>query len=270
MDIKKCNACKLEKYVKIDFPKNGEKYRSICKSCHCNKQKERYNKNKEDVLEKRKDFYNVNKEKIIEQNKKYRQENKEKICLQKKMYYQKNRDIILEKVKEDEYKEKRNILLKERRKNDKSFAMINAYRARLNEVLHKQKKNTYIHYLNCKRNEFINWIEFQFDNNFKWETYGNEWVIDHVIPIKFFNLHNEIDKYMCFSWFNLRPCKTKENLQKSDKIVLDIVKIHQIKINNYKKINLWYQTHIEIYEWLREKLRDGKNPSILDNSQPNS
>lgn len=269
MDTKQCKSCGVTKSITDDFPKNGRIYRAICKPCHSSKQKERYYATHEVQLEKKKQQYALNPRVICENNKKYRLENKE-ICAQKKEYYQQNRDEILQKTKTKDYKSKRNKYLKERRANDRQFAMVNAYRARLNEVLRKQKKNTYISYVKCKREELLDWIEFQFGSSFSWETYGKMWVIDHVIPIDFFNLDDEHHVNMCFSWFNLRPYETTQNHQKSNKIILEDVESHQKVINNFSKISSWYQAGVEIHQWLRKELRYGKNPSILGNSQPSS
>lgn len=266
MDTKKCNTCHIYKHKTADFPKNGRTYRAICKSCHCDKQKQRYAENKEVHLRKKKEHYEKNKESIIATNKIYRQHNRDNICSQKKEYYQLNRDEILQKARTKDYKEKRNKYLKERRQTDRKFAMVNAYRARLNEVLHKQKKNTYVEYLSCKREEFLDWIEFQFGEQFSWESYGKKWVIDHVIPIDFFNIDDKHERYLCFSWFNLRPYNTADNLVKSNKIVMEEVNAHQQVLNRFKEISSWYQTNVEIHRWLRDKLRYGKNPSVLDSS----
>lgn len=273
MESKICKECGVIKNITDEFPKNGRIYRAVCKPCHSNKQKERYEKKNEDErkqhLEKRKEFYVKNKDDILKINKEYRKQNRDVICEQKKKYYLKNRDEILKETKTKDYREKRNKYLQKRRKNDKFFSMINAYRVRINEVLQKQKKNTYITYLNCKREQFLDWLEFQFNGEYIWEDYGKKWVIDHVIPIAFFDLENKDHIQRCFNWFNLRPCNKDDNLKKSDKIVLDIVEDHQNNINNFLKINNWYQADVEIYQWLREKLRYGENPSVLDNSQPN-
>ncbi len=266
MDNKKCNNCDITKPLQ-EFPKNGRIYRAICKICHCEKQKKRYLENHEENLVKKKENYQKNKDIILQNNKVYREANKDSVNEQKKEYYQKNRDEILQKLKTKNYKDKRNKYLQDRRKTDKKFSMVCSYRARLNDVLHKQKQNTYIYYLNCKRNMFLDWIEFQFDNVFKWEDYGKKWVIDHVIPIDFFNLDIHIHREKCFSWFNLRPCCILENMKKSNKILEDIVQDHQNLINKYLEIN-GYQTNVEIHQWLRQELRYGKNPYVLDNSQP--
>lgn len=270
MDTKECSNCKVLKTKTEDFPKNGRTYRSICKVCHCEKQKQRYAENREVQLVCKKEQYEKNKETILQNQKLYRQENRDAICMQKKEYYRKNRDEILQKTKSKDYKEKRNKNLKERRQTDRKFAMVNAYRARLNEVLRKQKKNTYVSYLKCKREEFLDWIEFQFEKHFSWESYGKEWVIDHVIPIDYFDLDNEHEVFMCFSWFNLRPYCVKRNLEKSNKLLIDEVETHQTILNKFKRNNSWYQADVEMHRWLREKLRYGKNPSVLGNPQPSS
>lgn len=267
-EYKICKTCNILKKIDLDFPKNGRIYRSNCKICHSNIEKKRYSLNKEEIKIKKQNFYEINKERINKVNLEYRQLNSEKILLQKKEYYIKNRETILKKLNSKDYKQKRNNYLKQKRKTDKKFCLVNSYRARLNEVLCKQKKNTYIHYLGCTRNQFLDWIEYQLDDKFLWEDYSKTWVLDHVIPIDFFNLDNFIEQSRCFNWYNLRPLLIKENLEKSNKICLEIIENHQTVLNKYKIISKWYQTHIEIYEWLRNKLRDGKNPSGLGNPQP--
>ena len=253
---KTCSECHVEKIITQDFPKNGRIYRAICKTCHCRKQKQRYEgKNKEDCLKKRRELYQCNKDVILEKNKNYRSLHKEEISKSKREYYTKMRDEILQKTKNKEYKDKRNKRLRDRRQNDKQFAMVCSYRTRLAEVLQKQKRNTYISYLNCKREQFLDWIYFQFDGEFEWEGYSTKWVIDHVIPIEFFDLNNKLERYFCFSWFNLRPLCKQENLQKSNKLLLEVVEQHQQKIYDFLEIKNWYQADVEIHQWLREKLR---------------
>jgi len=254
MDQKTCNNCGVTKPITQDFPKNGNNYRSVCKICHCEKQKHRYHENHNEYLQRKKKQYETNKENTLERNKKYRQENRDIIREQKQSYYQNNKLEILQKAKAKDYKEKRNKYLQNRRKTDKKFAMVCAYRARLNEVLHKQKQNTYVTYLNCNREMFLNWIEFQSNSFYKWEDYGEKWVIDHVIPIDFFDFNIDEHVYKCFSWFNLRPCDKVENMKKSNKLIDDIVASHQEVRNNFKSINR-YQADVEIHQWLREKLR---------------
>jgi hypothetical protein len=274
-NLKLCATCGVLKDRTSDFPKNGRIYRANCKECHSNKQKERYKVKKDVINESRREKYDQNRSDILEKNRESYAKHNEKRKEYRNEYYRDNRNEILAHTKTTDYKEKRNKYLRDRRKNDKKFALVNSYRTRLNEVLQKQKQNTYIHLLGCKREEFLDWIEYQFNEVWKWETYARDWVVDHVIPIDFFDLDNDIHRFMCFSWFNLRPFCKKENSVKSNKIELETVKKHQELIdvfikNKHIQINNRYQADIEIYQWLRRELRYGKNPVRLDNPQPNS
>lgn len=98
-----------------------------------------------------------------------------------------------------------------------------------------------------------------------WDNYVTYWVLDHIIPVSWFNLENDTHRKHCFSWYNLRPLKKEDNLQKSNKLNLYTINQHQ------KIIDKWYQGDIEIYHWLRTELRYGDNPhEYMDNQQPSS
>ena len=155
--------------------------------------------------------------------------------------------------------------------------MICSYRSRISEILKNHIESTSRNvYLNCSKKYFYEWIEFQFDDKMNWDNYRIYWVLDHVIPIAWFNIIDNSHQYYCFSWFNLRPFKKEDNLIKSDKLEMNTIKDHQ------EIINKWYQNQseldakdntlvIEIYDWLRKELRYGKNPpDNMDNQQPRS
>lgn len=63
-------------------------------------QKEYYENNKEEILERVKQYHKINKDIINEKAKQYRKKNKEQITEQRKQYRKINRDIINEKQKE--------------------------------------------------------------------------------------------------------------------------------------------------------------------------
>lgn len=55
-----------------------------------------------------------------------------------------------------------------------------------------------------------------------WSNYGRglgKWNIDHSVPISAFNLLDENQVMVCFSWKNLRPMWFEENRAKGDKIL---------------------------------------------------
>lgn len=276
--MKICSNCNIEKEFS-EFSKNGQYYKSQCKKCRCSKEKQKYHENPDKYIQKKRCEYSENKEKILERNKLYRKRNSEAINLQKAEYRENNRETIRLKQKTKEYKDNRNKKLKIRREIDKNFCLISSYRARISEIF-KDKNinfNSRLDFLDCTKKFFYSWIEYQFDKNMNWNNYAKYWVLDHVIPIAWFNLDDNIHRNHCFKWYNMRPLEKKLNLIKSDKIDLDIVKKHQ------ETINKWYQdeskksdtvndnTVIEIYHWLRKELRYGKNPhGYMDNQQPSS
>lgn len=252
--LKICTDCKIEKEL-LEYSKNGKFYRSQCKKCRTKIEKLKYNENPKKYCDKKKIEYENNKEVILERNKLYRSENSEKYNLQSKNYRENNRELIRERQASDKYKAKRNANLKIRRQTDSKFRLVSSYRSRISELLKNHNKSSRLVFLDCTKNFFYDWIESQFDDLMNWDNYVDYWVLDHVIPIAFFNLDNEIHLNNCFRWYNLQPLKKEENSTKSDSINLEIIKKHQEKINNYG-----YQGQVEIFDWLRNELKYGNNP----------
>lgn len=86
----------------------------------------------------------------------------------------------------------------------------------------KSKKT--IEILGCTFEEYKTHIENQFESWMNWSNYGayknNEtrtWQIDHIIPISLAFTQAELIKLNHFT--NLRPLDSKENLDKSNKII---------------------------------------------------
>lgn len=130
-----------------------------------------------------------------------------------------NRDEILRRMNKKNYQLKRDKRLKERKKTDEQFCRVEEFKKRLSEVLYKQKRDTWIRELNCKREFFLDWIEYQFGETFTWETYNREWILDFV---------NVTQEESCFYWYNLKPvCKNQET-------IFDL-KSHERQITTFKK-----------------------------------
>jgi hypothetical protein len=64
-------------------------------------------------------------------------------------------------------------------------------------------------------------IEKQFKEDMSWSNYG-KWHIDHKIPLTAFNYERpeDIDFKRCWSLKNLQPLWAKENISKSDKVLV--------------------------------------------------
>lgn len=90
------------------------------------------------------------------------------------------------------------------------------------------------------------WIEFLFslDSNMTWENYGSYWHIDHVIPPKYFDIiDNEEERYLCYSWINLRPMSRTMNRQKGDYLYYHIIRnqicsLYTFSVKKEKQIEL--------------------------------
>ena len=68
-------------------------------------------------------------------------------------------------------------------------------------------------------------------------NYGSIWEIDHCLPIKCFNLSNEIELRKCFNWVNLRPMYAKENNSNKAKICHRLYLLQEIKAHCFQKLN---------------------------------
>lgn len=98
------------------------------------------------------------------------------------------------------------------------------------------KSNKTTTYIGCPIEYLKKWLEYQFNNDIGWHNYG-EWHIDHVMPCSEFNLHNIEEQYKCFNWTNLRPCLARENLEKNNKVIYELIESHKYKVSEFIKIN---------------------------------
>lgn len=180
-------------------------------------QKRYREKNREKLKLKNKEYREKNKELIKERNKnrksvydkQYYEKHKEKVLKQKRLYYENNKKCLLEKNTRRD---------KERKKIDPMYRLSKNLRTRLryyldeNSTKHKTKK-----LISCSIVFYRKWLEFQFDPYTNWENYGSYWCIDHVIPMKKFDLSKNDEIFKCMHWSNLRPLEKNKNSEKSDK-----------------------------------------------------
>jgi hypothetical protein len=146
---------------------------------------------------------------------------KEKQRISEKKYVTKNIDKIREKWKRQGKKINRRVR--------------DSLNHRISEALLTQnltKRNTTFNYVGCSRDELKKWFEHIFEEGMSWDNYG-EWHIDHVIPCSSFDLSKEDDIIKCFSWKNLRPCWSKDNIMKGNKIINNIISEHYDIVNKY-------------------------------------
>ena len=179
--MKKCGCCTFTKEASC-FRMMKEKRTKVQSEYLCSICKECERKR---ALER----WHQNKEICSDQNKKYKSENKEKINKTRREYMANKMKIPSERLK----------------RNMKSLIS-----AKLSKTRHTCE------YLGAPITLIVKWMEFNMDENMSWENYGKYWQIDHTIPINLFDLSDEDEALLCFSWMNLMPLETIKNAQKSD------------------------------------------------------
>ena len=155
----------------------------------------------------------------------YYSQNKKKILSRMKIYnstyiktskYKENRKKYMGSVK---YKN----FIKEKLKNNIQFKLSKNMRRRISKCV-QNKTESSSNLLGCPIDLFIEWIEFNFDENMSWDNYGKYWHLDHVKPCASFNLIDTDQQYICFNWTNIFPLKGKDNESKGDKIIPEYIK----------------------------------------------
>jgi hypothetical protein len=218
MEDKKCDTCEIIKTID-KYRKYTKSYSKTCKKCLNEKDRIR----KKNLRQKRIETLVVkcekcNEEKVLNQFTKLKKFYKKKICLScypKFLTEQKTEWCRNERLSNINYRLK------------KSLA------ARLRVVL--TKENSTMDYIGCNIQYLREWFEYNFTQDMNWDNYGSYWSIDHVLPVKSFDLTNEDEKLRCWNWTNLVPVTVKYNSSK--KSTFDTNQINNIKqkLQNFKE-----------------------------------
>jgi len=247
-----CNFCNIEKSIAM-FAK-GKKCLDCKKTWH-----------KKHALKKRQNNKNSNEEKTCKlcgfvgtESKFSPRTYKCKICFNKQESNRRKNN-------------RKDINERERRKYNTNIDLRFKCKIRKLTARHIHEKNVMVDLfdiLNCKSELFDKWLEFNYDEKINKSNYGSYWEVDHVVPIGTFDMKDNEQKRICYSWFNTSPLYSKMNASKCaeiDKIQLKthIEKIHKFIMSN--KINNECLKDIIIYTNTYAKLLDAGKPSkIID------
>ena len=196
-----------------------------CKVCVGKREKEYYQKNKEEKIAYQNEYYKENKEERKqygrEHQKQYYQENKTVIAdrhrqynlLHKEQNQKQNKQYRLSHRKE--INEKNN----QRRHEDLDYKIRCALRDRLRKaVKDNQKGGSAVADLMMSVSNFKLYLEERFYPNpdtgeaMTWDNYGYRgWHIDHIIPLSAFDLTNREEFLKACHYTNLRPMWAKQN-----------------------------------------------------------
>lgn len=188
---KVCRVCHEEK------PIDGfVKSKRICKPCQKEYLRNRYLGNKEQELTKSKEKYQLNKESIKEKANKYYKNNKEKV------------------------NKRANTYRKEVLRKDPLWVIKNRVSGKIRRALRNLglvKSKTTSQIIGCSLEEFKTHLENLFQEGMSWEN-KNLWDIDHIVPLAF--AENEKEVVLLNHYTNLRPLWKRENILKSDNIII--------------------------------------------------
>lgn len=215
MEYKVCSKCKVEKLKHEFYPRKDRginSVRSKCKLCCSNDVKE-------------------NRDRYREYTKKSYQKNKEKYKLQARIYRKNNPDLVkeIERKSREKHKSKRLEFsinyTRNRRKNDSIFKLRhslsnNIYQSFKNRSFIKTEKTNEI--LGCSIEFFTEYIQSKFEKGMSLENYG-EWHLDHIIPLS--TAKSKEDVYSLCHYTNYQPLWAKDNLKKSNKIIIKQLQI---------------------------------------------
>ena len=219
METNNCNQCKATKPISVFRKYSNGRYCTTCKACSNELDKTRKKnlraKNLETLLY---NCYLCKKEKTLKEFTKLKKNYKKKICLECYSTFLKE-----EKTKwcANEHKSNLNYRIK------KSLA------ARLRTVL--QKENTTMSYIGCPIQYLREWFEYNFTPEMNWNNYATYWSIDHVIPVKCFDLIDEKEKLTCWNWTNLVPLEASVNSSKKSTIDKTQIETVKEKLNKFKE-----------------------------------
>ena len=226
MDTKPTNVKCCSKCGNI---KENDKFitKNICKECDNKRRRIKYETDEEHRKKLIEQASNFKRKKIVERN-----EIKEKI--QEEIGIENKNCIYCNLIQPKKRFRRNRLKCRNCERDDPRSKLIRAIRARIWVSLTKEKHT--VEYLGCSNIEYITWITNN-DFNYTIENHGNEWHIDHVIPLSKFNLEDEQQQLLAFNWRNTMPLAVKENLSKNNKIIPSQIAQHLTKLLEYHEKN---------------------------------
>lgn len=223
--------------------------------------KRNYHRHKEAYSAKRKQKYQRDRELILEKMRLERIHNPERGRKQRQARYQRKREEILRKhraymaqrkEKDPEFKELLNRRLRERRKKDGGKTtrrerewrrhkrntdvqfklQVNLRKRLYMAVKNNAKSGSAVRMLGCSIEFLKMHLESQFDEQMSWSNWSpNGWHIDHVFPLNSANLQDSIECAAVLNWQNLRPAWGKENTSKGARVTREArLLFHRLKV----------------------------------------
>ena len=208
-------------YLKAYYEVNKEKI-NINNKAWYEDNKDKVKVYRESNKDKIKAYKEANKDKRKSYKKAYDEVNKEKQKIYIKKYREQNKSIIKEKkrIRFQKEKEKVNEHYKIRYNQDVNFKLKCRLRHRLRMALKGNfKSGSAVDELGCTTEELKSYLESKFQPGMSWDNWTSDgWHIDHIKPLKSFDLTDKNQLLEACHYTNLQPLWATDNITKSDKI----------------------------------------------------
>ena len=253
MATKICSKCGIEKDTS-EFQKNNHNkdgLRGWCRSCG--------RKYVDEHIEQKRQYEKENRYKYREtqrkSQKKYREKNIDKIkernksdlqVAKQREWREKNKDIITKRMRIYylEHKEQWNQNLELRRKrenaryvNDIDYHLTRKLRSRFFKAIRGlRKEDSVMRIIGCSLDVFRKHITSLFTEGMSWDLINSGKIhIDHILPVRAFNMSDPLHQRACFYWKNMQPLWESDNHKKR-------MKYNQVDFNVYMD---WFIKNVE-------------------------
>ena len=208
-ETKFCKQCQKLK-DRSDF----NKYKASIDGCQtkCRACEKEYGKmNREHISKRSKVYYQNHLETTRERHRDWHRENREKSRDYSKEYYWEHRESRLIKTKEwrnqnrDKYRKYQREYVKWKRKYDVQYTLAHRLRNSMRRVLRLKEFKRNLHLediLGCSLSFLKKYMESKFSQGMNWKNV-HKWELDHIMPLKAFDLTNEKEVKKALHYSNL-------------------------------------------------------------------
>lgn len=109
-------------------------------------------------------------------------------------------------------------------------------------------------YLGAEIIEIREWIQSNWLPGMTWENYGQLWVVDHIVPIRMFDVFSQEDMKLCWHYKNLMPLPKDDNLKKEGNAFFSFELLLELKDKDYFYAKLFARVKPEV-EWMAKYIK---------------
>lgn len=104
-------------------------------------------------------------------------------------------------------------------------------------------------YIGIPRHELREWINKKMLTGMNWNNYGEIWVIDHVVPLRLFDMTKEDDLKIAWHYKNLMPLFKSDNLHKEGDLRFSILLLNMlVPCETVNRLKECAEMHIKCFD----------------------